>query len=236
MPNHITNKITFKGTDQQVSDVKEFIKGEPFDNGEERKIDFNKVIPMPKGVEVETNSRVTQWVSICTNGVRSSDGSEADILKRLQLANAIKALEGPENVKDFSEKDFEDFVQCLRNVRSSGFMNWYEWSIQNWGTKWNAYGFGDRDTNDTIYFETAWSAPLPVLEKLAEKFPDVIIDFKWADEDTGTNTGHIVVKGGEVLVDERPKNRSKEAYEMRFDLVPEDKENYKLVGDKYEYQ
>lgn len=45
-----------------------------------------------------------------------------------------------------------------------GKNNWYDWSIENWGTKWNAYSFS-RDGN-TIGFQTAWSAPHPILAEL----------------------------------------------------------------------
>ena len=46
--------------------------------------------------------------------------------------------------------------------------SWYEWNRENWGTKWNAYGFdqGGRyesvstDERDTVLrFQTAWSTP-----------------------------------------------------------------------------
>lgn len=66
--------------------------------------------------------------------------------------------------------------------------NWYDWSVANWGTKWNAYGF-DPDTDYSkekeLRFLTAWSAPHPILEKLAKMFPDVKLEHEWADEDNG---------------------------------------------------
>lgn len=47
MPNHITNRLTIIGTEEQVKQVREAIKGE----GEDQFIDFNKVAPMPKELE-----------------------------------------------------------------------------------------------------------------------------------------------------------------------------------------
>lgn len=47
--------------------------------------------------------------------------------------------------------------------------NWYAWSIQNWGTKWNAVdGHLDVDNEDRIEysFRTAWDAPRGVIDKL----------------------------------------------------------------------
>ena len=57
-------------------------------------------------------------------------------------------------------------------IAKTGFADWYDWSIANWGTKWNAYDH-QRLTDSAIYFETAWSAPTPVLEAMAAKFPEV---------------------------------------------------------------
>lgn len=63
--------------------------------------------------------------------------------------------------------------------------NWYQWSIQNWGTKWNAYmgvtGLIE-DTYAIAHFETAWSPPLPVIDKLAEMFPKAHLRLIWCDE------------------------------------------------------
>ncbi len=47
-----------------------------------------------------------------------------------------------------------------------GKNNWYDWSIDHWGTKWNAY-YQEKKEN-TIFFNTAWSIPYPIYEKLAE--------------------------------------------------------------------
>ena len=49
----------------------------------------------------------------------------------------------------------------------------YEWCIDNWGTKWNAYEVARRDFDGDVIvsFKTAWSPPLPVIAALAERFP-----------------------------------------------------------------
>jgi len=53
---------------------------------------------------------------------------------------------------------------------------WYSWCIENWGTKWEADMLGievnDYDTLE-ISFNTAWSPPEGVIEKLREKFPEL---------------------------------------------------------------
>lgn len=93
--------------------------------------------------------------------------------------------------------DFEKIIPMPENIFRGnlgqkerelyGSDNWYDWSISHWGTKWNSYS--NYSEGHTISFQTAWSAPHPVLERLAEMFPDVTITHKWADEDIGMNCG-----------------------------------------------
>lgn len=72
-----------------------------------------------------------------------------------------------------------------------GENNWYDWSIKNWGTKWNAFDSDVDAENNTIYFSTAWSFPKPVIEALAAicVTHNVKILGIWADEDSGSNAG-----------------------------------------------
>lgn len=47
----------------------------------------------------------------------------------------------------------------------------YSWSIENWGTKWEA-NVGDIDLDEGVargWFDTAWSPPILFYEKLAEQ-------------------------------------------------------------------
>lgn len=77
-----------------------------------------------------------------------------------------------------------------------GKKNWYDWSCWNWGTKWNSYG--NSFDGHTLTFQTAWSAPHPVIEKLSEMYPDVTISHRWADEDLGCNCGERDYRNGEI--------------------------------------
>ena len=48
-------------------------------------------------------------------------------------------------------------------------------------------------------FQTAWSAPHPVIEQLAKMYPDITITHKWADEDIGMNCGEYEYADGERI-------------------------------------
>ena len=60
---------------------------------------------------------------------------------------------------------------------------WYEWRCNNWGTKWNADDVSVH--NSIVTFTTAWANAEPVIKALSEKFPEVTITVKFADEDLG---------------------------------------------------
>lgn len=73
-----------------------------------------------------------------------------------------------------------------------GSNNWYDWSIANWETKWNAYS--QTKTKNAIEFDTAWGSPTPIFHKLVEiikesKF-NICFQLTFADENRGCNTGY----------------------------------------------
>lgn len=81
-----------------------------------------------------------------------------------------------------------------------GDKNWMDWRIGNWGTKWNCYGYEesfDYSQTDSLWFQTAWSAPHPILQKLSDMFPEIEFRHQWADEDIGYNCGQHRYFGGE---------------------------------------
>ena len=47
--------------------------------------------------------------------------------------------------------------------------NWYDWRVQNWGTKWDLNLDNFSELEHAVHFSTAWSTPIAALEKLCEK-------------------------------------------------------------------
>lgn len=77
-------------------------------------------------------------------------------------------------------------------------IDWYEWSISNWGTKWNAYDTAVSDRFTVVRFDTAWAHPWPVIVKLSSMFPNARIEVVYADEDLGSNLGAYVIQNREI--------------------------------------
>ena len=57
---------------------------------------------------------------------------------------------------------------------------WYDWRIQNWDTKWDAYDVvvtDDDPENVEIEFNTAWSPPEAICNQIREDYPDVSVSW-----------------------------------------------------------
>ena len=57
---------------------------------------------------------------------------------------------------------------------------WYDWRVQNWDTKWDAYDVvvTDDDPECTeVEFNTAWSPPEAICNQIREDFPDIAISW-----------------------------------------------------------
>ena len=58
---------------------------------------------------------------------------------------------------------------------------WYNWRVQNWGTKWDCYSLEIDDTDMPhgfeVTFETAWSPPEEVCYAIKEQYDDLSISW-----------------------------------------------------------
>lgn len=196
MPNHITNRLTIVGTEEQVKQVREAIKGER----EEQFIDFNKVAPIPKELEgtVSPMSIISQ--------------EEYDEQERKIADNDLTENEKQWGLSRKLTKELSEEYQA-----KFGADNWYTWQNANWGTKWNAYDQFEID-EQTIEFNTAWGTPYELLVNLSAMFPEVEFVVEYADEDFGYNVGTYTLEGGEETDSNIPSGGSKEAILMAMDI------------------
>lgn len=227
MPNHIQCRLKFIGEEEQIKSVRNHIKGE-FDDKTPMQIDFGKIVPIPKELDISIHLGIETMVK---NALKMDNHSN-EIIAMLESRNRQKSP----SPLTLTDEDWGLFIQCLNNVRKYGHVYWYTFNVKNWGTKWNAYQQNDtRDTEDTIYFQTAWSAPVDLIGKLHAMFPNVEMCFTYADEDSGSNTGVVYFKNGSIDYSIKPESQSVEGYNLYFELHPDMKDQFHLVDGKYEY-
>jgi hypothetical protein len=76
---------------------------------------------------------------------------------------------------DADPKQIELEAQEKSNLEVHGYSNWYDFCVNEWGTKWDVGGDGDRieleegQDNTTLDFDSAWAPPLGVYQALMEQ-------------------------------------------------------------------
>jgi hypothetical protein len=86
-----------------------------------------------------------------------------------------------------SEDEHISFEKILPKPKDIGD-GWYDWCIENWGTKWDVNDTFE-DANGNIWFDTAWSTPHELICELSQRYPELIFEVEFADEDLGNNCG-----------------------------------------------
>lgn len=76
---------------------------------------------------------------------------------------------------------------AIQAFKETGYCSWYEWSVDKWGTKWDAYQEEACRGREylTYRFDTAWSPPFPVADRLATLYRDARFVHSYFDEGHG---------------------------------------------------
>ena len=223
MPNHVKNIITFKGDPEKIQAILEQIQHDEEGFGS---FDFNKLIPMPSELQIEAGSRTDEGLKLYRDFMEiyslGKEPAEVDALNvPAESEEAFLRMR-----TDIDRRTWELGKQAFQNVQRFGCDTWYSWCNRHWNTKWNAYDCFHAENR--IGFNTAWSAPHPVIEKLAERFPEAQFTHEWADEDIGNNCGRREYAGGQLVEESFPAD-GREAYEFSASVWDEDLLDFGLV-------
>lgn len=241
MPNNITNHITVSGN---AEDIKAMFDAVSYDN-DYGMLDFNKVIPMPTSLDMESGSLTTRSVEVYMSVINPDNPYfhryyKVSMEKFIELK--VKIIHDG-NYYFLTDKRYEFMLDgdkingdwqplyelgrlYVSNLINYGAFTWYDWRLDNWGTKWNSYA-SERKENSFI-FETAWSAPHEIVEQLAKMFPRLSFYHEWADENIGYNTGYCEYYNGERWNECFFDDGTKDAYEFAAEVLETDLAEYDL--------
>lgn len=212
MPNHVTHTMTVTGPpaavelfvgmhllyDKKLEDKKDYWKI----NGEAptpRFLDFNSVIPMPKVLDGIVSGSMTDDAVEAVTGKTipelileknpHDDHAKSSLrIKQMFRTDPQREAERKKHQENLPASELEMAMKVLAAIEETGYPTWYEWSIANWGTKWNSYDLSILEESPgklVCRFDTAWSPPCPIFEKLAEMHPELAFDIWGFDEGWG---------------------------------------------------
>lgn len=168
---------------------------------------YDEIIPMPPTIMTAmSSSAILDWDELildpsveCRSITKWGRRMIYKLLKLLDLPDKTTigdALEVLESKKvEPSEKDYDSlaYYQYLTNqvnlhrynLAHYGSRSWYEWSLENWGVKWNAYYTQiehDDEAGMVFNFSSPWGWPHSVYKKMVTMFPNLLFEIEVVGE------------------------------------------------------
>lgn len=233
MANNIANKLVVNATTQ--AEIENFLsKIIGIKGGEILHIDFEKIVPMPECLPDTLCDREHQnalYFYLMTTGNENMVDELLSYPQRFSM-DVYKDKTEKElfDYKVLGEKIFNIALQC-------GSIDWYDWRIRNWGTKWNAYETDIDSCCDgsvELYFYTANHGAIPVIKKLVEMFHNLEFIYKYADEDFPYNCGEVYGVDGSVSV-KFAEDGCDEAMSLYLECWQDEWDNFKKTENGWTY-
>ncbi|MDA7509960.1 hypothetical protein N8527_01700 [bacterium] len=126
-----------------------------------------------------------------------NEKGEIDFNKIVPMPKELEYTLSPSRVETREEKD-----KSKKLIDKYGSDNWYDWSCENWGTKWNGETYEIHcDGKGFIKFNTAWEYPDAFINSLSQKFPEEELKVEWEEEQ---GFGEIfTIKNGKKVIHEK---------------------------------
>lgn len=184
MPNHCTNTVKITHSDTvRIKELKDKLRTTEHD------FDFNAILPMPDSLNLEAGGKTDLGMAVF------DDRRFAQYQTYNWFAERYPTVTTKEELGLFlAESDPETLRLgkiAVDNIKQYGAATWYEWAIENWGTKWNAYEVTyynwESDEAIEVKFQTAWAPPEGVFNKLRDD--GFAVNGYWYEE--GGEEGYI---------------------------------------------
>ena len=103
-----------------------------------------------------------------------ANGDKGDLLQYFYpMPKALQDTTAPLQ-KDATK---EEKAKAKENLKKYGYDNWYDWRVENWGTKWDIMEFyninrkeiGEDESEISLGFDTAWAPALGAYERFIDE-------------------------------------------------------------------
>lgn len=203
MPNYCFNRIRLNVTQEELERIKEKVMSK--DEFGDEYFDFNKVIKRPKNMLLRA-FKTNTLESFSKYYYENPDKLEQKILDEIIRNKILKVrIDGKlVNIDRYVDEKYS--AEELKSYTGEKLILWYDWCVDNWGTKWNS--LFSSITKDELIFSTAWN---PISLELFEGFVNIckeVIGEKANDiwlyyEEYGIGIfGRYFIQDGELYYDE----------------------------------
>lgn len=208
MTNHVTNVITTETNDELLKIVNSLSTTEitQLRDNDSLKLDFNKLLPRPKGLKrdvVDWNVTSTESTQLIVFYLRTLPRNEAsrkmEMLQDIPYSNietgpvskdkyygyVLLAKYYDMEIPNGTIAQVEYGKKIYDTVLKYGYLNWYNWSINHWGTENNAFNaYYTRDSPQAILtFKTLLNSPTPIIIELSKRHPDIRMTITYSNRD-----------------------------------------------------
>ena len=165
MPNWFHNKLKFIGDDEEIKKALAFISS---DKGP---LDLNKIKAMPDELQV-SNSNGFDVLYLISGQVYEGKSSNIDEIQKRFCKLSL----------DEQTITINQALKYFWNIEKYGHPTWYEWRIENWGTKWNVSDSEiDPKDNNAIFFDAANAPAMDAMIELSRLFPKLTLNITYFD-------------------------------------------------------
>jgi len=206
MPNWCWNNLQINGSKKDMAKFykalnvlpKSEMSQDDLDGEDQRLFDFNDFVPRPKSLDITSGSCTDRAVAC----IKYAEGQKDVLDEKLGWPAWVKETDIKETdsldvkrdkmyksmVKDVTKEHLKEGRQYMDNIEKYGHGTWYNWSYDNWGTKWNACDVYIHEKQEDYFhvgFSTAWSPPVPVIEALMEQHPNLDVELEYSESGMG---------------------------------------------------
>lgn len=203
MPNHCLNTLSISASNPSYIDsfidkiVRAFEKYGSYSRGGD-KFTFAAFVPPTENV-LNGSSGHASFVR------------QRGVWERTTLTAEQAEEQGLEYYRGEYGTDGRGVVYTKLEMEYLGLVDWYNWNIANWGTKWDAYDVQlDRQDDNylAIHFSSAWSPPEPVVHAMQEQHPELAISMEF--DESGMMFRGSIETDGSVYTEEYDESELEE--------------------------
>ncbi len=194
MPNWNYNEGFIYADKDNLNKIKDFLS-----NGENC-FSFQKIIPMPKildfgdcPIDEVIVGNAKAWAKK-TNAVLNNNA--ISVFRKYSDIAPSDILDSHDDTPNLAKVFFDA-------ISETGYLSWYDWRRDNWGTKWdtsNACLVSENDGELFYTYDTAWVCAIRPLLVLSEKFPSASIIVRTISDECYEENGaeEFSIQNGEI--------------------------------------